>query len=407
MFLAPYNDGMERIRIKHFGPIGEGLQDTAQEYLNIDKLTVFVGEQGTGKSTVAKLYATFAWIEKSIVQNKFSCGQFDASTFSSLLGFYRMEGYLRDATEIDYIGDGISLSYRNSVLQVKDINLEKYILPKIQYIPAERNLVGVIDKYEQISYLPESLQDFLFVYDRAVQSECIQNMDLPICGLQVKFDKASHSVKLFNDTHSILLTEASSGLQSFVPCFVVSKFLVNEIFSGRKGVTFKNLSERQEFARQFVQDLGYSPASDTELLEYAKKVAHRFFNSCVIQILEEPEQNLFPASQKQMLFDLLQDLNRSNHNKTLITTHSPFLLPYINVAMKAFELSAAGGDVSSLVPEGSCIDASAVNVYEFREGCIIPLEKKRNISSDENMLNEELEKTNELFRALLWAGKRD
>ena len=48
-----------------------------------------------------------------------------------------------------------------------------------------------------------------------------------------------------------------------------------------------------------------------------------------------------------------------------------------------------------------------VNVYEFREGCIIPLEKKRNISSDENMLNEELEKTNELFRALLWAGKRD
>ena len=129
-----------------------GLQDTAQEYLNIDKLTVFVGEQGTGKSTVAKLYATFAWIEKSIVQNKFSCGQFDASTFSSLLGFYRMEGYLRDATEIDYIGDGISLSYRNSVLQVKEINLEKYILPKIQYIPAERNLVGVIDKYEQISF---------------------------------------------------------------------------------------------------------------------------------------------------------------------------------------------------------------------------------------------------------------
>ena len=83
---------MERIRIKHFGPIGEGLQDTAQEYLNIDKLTVFVGEQGTGKSTVAKLYATFAWIEKSIVQNKFSCGQFDASAFSSLLGFYRVEG---------------------------------------------------------------------------------------------------------------------------------------------------------------------------------------------------------------------------------------------------------------------------------------------------------------------------
>lgn len=397
---------MARIRIKHFGPIGEGLINSIQHYLNIDKLTVFIGEQGTGKSTVAKLYSTCAWIEKSIVQNKFTCDQFDADSFASLLEFYRMEGYLKDTTEIEYIGEGISISYRDSELQVKDVNLEKYVLPKIQYIPAERNLVGVIDKYEQISYLPKSLQDFLFVYDRAVQSECIQNIELPICGLQVKFDKTSHSVKLFNDTHSILLTEASSGLQSFVPCFVVSKFLVSEIFSEKKEVSFKNLSERQEFARQFVRELGYSPESDIEILEYAKKISHRFFNSCVIQVLEEPEQNLFPASQKQMLFDLLRDLNRSVHNKTLITTHSPFLLPYLNIAMKAFELSASGSDVTKIVPPEVCIDSSRVNIYEFRDGCIIPLEKKRNISSDENMLNDELERTNELFRELLWAGKR-
>ena len=56
---------MSRIKIKNFGPIKEGL---GEEWIDINKLTVFIGNQGSGKSTIAKLFSTFTWIEKALIR---------------------------------------------------------------------------------------------------------------------------------------------------------------------------------------------------------------------------------------------------------------------------------------------------------------------------------------------------
>ena len=45
---------MSRIKIKNFGPVREGGQ-TNDGWIDIKKVTVFIGNQGSGKSTVAKL----------------------------------------------------------------------------------------------------------------------------------------------------------------------------------------------------------------------------------------------------------------------------------------------------------------------------------------------------------------
>ena len=52
---------MVKLRIKNFGPIKEIYKD---EYLIINKVSVFIGEQGSGKSTIAKLFSTLSWLEK-------------------------------------------------------------------------------------------------------------------------------------------------------------------------------------------------------------------------------------------------------------------------------------------------------------------------------------------------------
>ena len=45
---------MSKIKIKNFGPIKEGYIEN-DGWIDVKKVTVFIGNQGSGKSTVAKL----------------------------------------------------------------------------------------------------------------------------------------------------------------------------------------------------------------------------------------------------------------------------------------------------------------------------------------------------------------
>jgi len=55
---------MSRIKIKNFGPIIDGNQ-TNDGWIDIKKVTLFIGNQGSGKSTIAKMISAFMWLEKS------------------------------------------------------------------------------------------------------------------------------------------------------------------------------------------------------------------------------------------------------------------------------------------------------------------------------------------------------
>ena len=69
-FVPPNTRKMSRIKIKNFGPIKEGCQDD-DGWIDVKKVTVFVGHQGSGKSTVAKLISTCTWIEKALVRGDY------------------------------------------------------------------------------------------------------------------------------------------------------------------------------------------------------------------------------------------------------------------------------------------------------------------------------------------------
>ena len=62
-----YKLKMSKIRIRNFGPIKDGFKENSG-WMDVNKLTVFIGGQGSGKSTVAKLISTFTWMEKALVR---------------------------------------------------------------------------------------------------------------------------------------------------------------------------------------------------------------------------------------------------------------------------------------------------------------------------------------------------
>lgn len=60
---------MSKLKIKNFGPITTGYA-SEDGFMDFHKVTVFIGSQGSGKSSVAKLFSTMSWLEKALFQGR-------------------------------------------------------------------------------------------------------------------------------------------------------------------------------------------------------------------------------------------------------------------------------------------------------------------------------------------------
>jgi predicted ATP-dependent endonuclease of OLD family len=68
------------------------------------------------------------------------------------------------------------------------------------------------------------------------------------------------------------------------------------------------------------------------------ELASAFNKIAFINIVEEPEQNLFPSSQQQMLNSLLEINNMNEGNKLILTTHSPYLINFLSISIEGESL---------------------------------------------------------------------
>ncbi len=143
-----------------------------------------------------------------------------------------------------------------------------------------------------------------------------------------------------------------------------------------------------------------------------EKLSARFKYSCFLNIVEEPELNLYPISQKEILFELLRSTNDVADNKLIITTHSPYLINYLTLAIKADQVKAKIHrnensqqmlkELSDIVPLKSTIPPETVSIYQINEtGDIHRLSDYNGLPSDDNLLNQFLSGSNDLFIQLM------
>ncbi len=252
------------LQIKNFGPIKEA-------NIEIKPITILIGEQAAGKSTIAKLIAMFN-DEEFINSNQ--------TNFEKSLKKYNIQNYLQPKTEL---------------------NCEKTLFPSI-YIPAERFLVSVLNNaaiefMNNSLTLPKSVTQFGTYYQKARQE--INETSIKFLNIQYFYNNGQDLIK--NKNKMLSLSESASGFQSVVPLF-----LVIEYFS------------KQNMGKTF--------------------------------IVEEPELNIYPKMQYELISFLAKCANENNH--LVITTHSPYVLTSLNNLLFAgqIETKEFENELSQIIP---------------------------------------------------------
>jgi predicted ATPase len=411
---------MSKIKLKYFGPIRNGLQED-DGWIELKKVTAFVGNQGSGKSIVAKLISTFAWMEKALVRGDYNIKWFKSQGRfkNQFLTYHRIENYLSgysvlfDETEIEYQGDAYYFKYDHGNLLIKEITKDVYYLPQIMYVPSERNFISIVKTPKALKLTSDSLIEFVTEFDKA-KNEIQGSLRLPVNNVAIEYDKFTDSVNIKGNDYKLKLAESSSGFQSFVPLFLVSWFLSNTV-KHQSEISKEPMSsdELQRF-KKGVADIWSNPNFTEEQRRAALSVLSAKFNkTAFLNIVEEPEQNLFPSSQWEMLQSLLEFNNYSTGNKLIMTTHSPYIINFLSLSIQGAylrnKISKSNKKIELLsklekvVSSKSIISSENVVVYQFNEssGSIKKLVSPEGIPSDNNLLNNMLKEGNELFDKLL------
>lgn len=425
---------MSIIKIKNFGPIGQNSHSNDGLFtVKFSPVTVFIGHQASGKSTMTKLFSIFTWIEKKLVRGDFlyNNGIFNEIVFRN--GFIAQEiyQYFNDNTKIIYIGSMYSFEYEKKAFKItetKASSLTNYVLPKIQYVSAARNLLTIlyaipqdvfIDKngstVDLLNNIPRMVRDLNTEYINSLSKLKDIGFKLPIKNISVFHQDRHVFVKTKNKR--ISMSAASSGIQSITPLLMVSAFLSKEVQKSffeklqainsvlKKRIENKILITKKdkliESFNLYYDNGEYSFENDKDTLDQLLNIIKQFLSSCFINIVEEPEQNLFPNTQADVLYELIKYKNENKFNQLVISTHSPYILTSLNNAILAKDVFKLKGTYIEELPENKTISFEDVSAYKLEDGNIFSIIDKKSRLINAEQIDDCSTKINEVFSKLM------
>lgn len=375
----------ESIHIVNFGPI----KDVCIE--DIKPFMVFIGESGSGKSTIIKLIALFRWIYKMMCIRTFLKSSGVKNTFKFRFDTYlknnEQDHFVKSDTKITYTNGSIKLVFTKDGLTGSNVSVpsEEISLEKLSFVADKRIVIpDMISNNFSIRkgsfYLTETYSDYLLATDK------FKSLDIPFLNVRWEVRKTSNSAKhrlISLDEHNpydIELNEASSGMQTTTSLAVIVEY-------------FAKYYDLIESINKSI--LSYASKSDNWMTFKAVTNLGDFKHRRVSLFIEEPELSLFPNAQDGLMQFIANRCFNTPHDysmNVLMTTHSPYIFNFLNVLMAETSES------------GTHIDSEQVGAYMVLNGTassLICSDMKGRKLIETSDLTEEMQKISTRYNTLM------
>ncbi len=360
---------MATLSVRNVGPIREA-------DIEIKKHTVFIGPQGSGKSTLAKLITilsprdrrkfgreifndysianyitnnstaifvedTFqASLENTQVNYTDVAGNSQPSSFSDastkrsdpsnqeITLINALEKFRRDA-----LGRGVESSnvVREFISQVIEANRQGDLFHETEepYIPTERNVFPMLsDAVWSLLNNDVNLPQFIKLFGRLFEQARNEHNQLHIPFLNIRYSRENGRDLVYYDTEkAVPLSQSASGYQAIIPLLVVVE------------------TQRRQAKRRF--------------------------------IIEEPELNLYPTTQKELIYSLISGLDPTatyQDAEWVFTTHSPYILSSLNTLLLAWKVAHTSdklrAKVEQIIPAQCWINPDEFAAYYVDKGTV-------------------------------------
>lgn len=365
----------ERLIVKSFGPVKE-------LDITFKKVTLFIGDQGTGKSCIAKLFSMFKWLEKVLSQKKYKQNYFEQYNrfLTKLCSYHRIDSFVQADSFLmfeskHYIFEYQKGSFRiynneniGGLFQTNETSEDANGLAKIMYIPAERSIVSVAEnKTKLLKELPDSSETFS---DEFVNAKKFfkSGYELPLEGFRFEYDTLNEVGWISDGNYKVRLINASSGIQSSLPMCMVSEYL-SRMVSAREEVKLSK-EEKDRLEKRVAEIMQDNAISDSikDMMIRQLSSANRY--DCFINVVEEPELSLFPESQMEVLRSLVAINASSEQNMLVLTSHSPYSLAILNMLIMGAKVYKKASEddkaiIENILPHKYHLDENEVAAYRL------------------------------------------
>lgn len=425
---------MTQLIIKNIGPI-------KSIDITLNKINVIIGPQSSGKSTINKIACFCSWVEKKVsLEESFDFFLKDNNFITSLILFHKLEGYFSNKSEIAYTSPVVKFryNYKEQIPHFEWVNQYDYIRTKISYLPAERNIVSMISDWKQVNLPKNNIFNFMRDWNIARKAYTINNsLDIKTLGTKYYYDE-NQDIDILEtfDGNKIQLINASSGQQSMIPLYILINYFTKSIYEEKKDENIENKERdskllttmiaksllnvvdnkidlnNEEEVRQHLKTILkitrknkqiHIPEAGKVFLDSISSYFTNFIQTNYTSLfVEEPELNLFPSTQKSLLYFIICAMKEKEH-KLFLTTHSPFILYALNNCVMGWLVKNNMPEeiANTLESHNSWIDPQFVSAWQIKDGEIFSIQEPHTKSIGKHYFNETMNETMDEYYTML------